>query len=84
MVTGGVAVYMLYGYRWCGSVYAVWLQVVWQCYLMLVKQRDLVALHRPPENRDKLKEHDLRVSEAAGALFGDKASLMTARYRLCE
>jgi hypothetical protein len=49
---------------------------------MLVKQRDLLALHKTPGNRDKLKEHDLRVSEAAGALFGDKPSLMTARYRL--
>jgi hypothetical protein len=49
---------------------------------MLVKQRDLLALHKPPESRDKLREHDVRVSEAAGALFGDKASLLTARYRL--
>jgi hypothetical protein len=49
---------------------------------MLVKQRDLLELHRPPKNKDKLKEHDLKVSEAAGALFGDKPSLMTARYRL--
>ncbi|XP_023709540.1 uncharacterized protein LOC111865601 isoform X2 [Cryptotermes secundus] len=53
-------------------------KVVRQCYLMLVKQRDLLELHKPPENRDKLKEHDLKVSEAAGALFGDKPSLMIA------
>jgi hypothetical protein len=49
---------------------------------MLVKQRDLLQLHKPPQNKDKLKEHDLKVSEAAGALFGDRPSLMTARYRL--
>jgi hypothetical protein len=46
---------------------------------MLAKQRDLLELHKPPENKDKLKEHDLKVSEAAGTLFGDRASLMTAR-----
>jgi hypothetical protein len=50
--------------------------------LILVKQRDLLELHKPPKNKDKLKEHDLKVSEAAGAMFGDKASLMTARYTL--
>jgi hypothetical protein len=49
---------------------------------MLVKQRDLLELHKPLKNKDKLKEHDLRVSEAAGALFGDRPNLMSARYRL--
>jgi hypothetical protein len=49
---------------------------------MLVKQRNLLELHKPPKNKDKLKEHDMKVSEAAGASFGDKPSLMAARYRL--
>ncbi|XP_021934432.1 uncharacterized protein LOC110836976 isoform X1 [Zootermopsis nevadensis] len=54
-------------------------KVVWQCYLMLVKQRDLLELHKPPENKDKLKEQDLKVSAAAGTLCGGKLSIMTAR-----
>jgi hypothetical protein len=46
---------------------------------MLVKQRDLLALHRPPESKDKLKKLDLQVSGAAGTLCGDNPSIMTAR-----
>lgn len=47
---------------------------------MLAKQRDLLKLHKPPQSKDKLKDQDLKVSMAAGSLFGDKASLMSARY----
>lgn len=61
-------------------LHLVWLQVVCQCYLMLAKQRDLLKLHKPPQSKDKLKDQDLKVSMAAGSLFGDKASLMSARY----
>jgi hypothetical protein len=62
------------------KLHLVWLQVVYQCYLMLAKQRDLLKLHKPPQSKDKLKDQDLKVSMAAGSLFGDKASLMSARY----
>lgn len=55
------------------------MQVVWQCYLMLVKQRDLLELHKPPENKVKLKAYDLKVSATAGTLCGDRHSIMTAR-----
>jgi len=61
-------------------LHLVLLQVVCQCYLMLAKQRDLLKLHKPPQSKDKLKDQDLKVSMAAGSLFGDKASLMSARY----
>ena len=47
---------------------------------MLAKQRDLLKLHKPPQSKDKLKDQDLKLSMAAGSLFGDKASLMSARY----
>jgi hypothetical protein len=46
---------------------------------MLAKQRDLLKLHKPPQSKDKLKDQDLKVSMAAGSLFGDKANLMSAR-----
>jgi len=41
-----------------------------------------LELHKPPENKNKLKEHDLKVSAAAGMLFGGEASIMTARYEI--
>jgi hypothetical protein len=47
---------------------------------MLVKQRDLLKLHKAPQRKDKLKDQDRKVSMAAGSLFGDEASLMSARY----
>lgn len=63
-------------------LHLVWLQMVCQCYLMLAKQRDLLKLHKPPQSKDKLKDQDLKVSMAAGSLFGDRASLMSARYMI--
>ena len=49
---------------------------------MLAKQRDLLNLHKPPQSKDKLKDEDLKVSMAAGSLFGEKASLLSARYMI--
>ncbi|XP_069678675.1 uncharacterized protein [Periplaneta americana] len=54
-------------------------RVVWQCYFILVKQRNIVMQHRVPRKKEKLRQIDFKITEAAGRLVGGNGNVMTAR-----